>query len=106
MDDIEAAAKTVLQKLAEYHKRASLDDSAEFFPILKTVIAGFVESRQGDPEAQNALKAKMVEFAREEYVKTWMEQVRKREPEAGMEAEAETANERFQWLYETPSEFV
>jgi len=72
--------KSVLRNLFEYYELNSLDDEAEYFPLLKTIITGVIAPLDNPKEKEN-VKKQLTDFAKDEYIKTWIQNIDEDEDE-------------------------
>lgn len=91
--------KLILQKYSSLADRNKLDDESEYFPALKIIIEGVVESYDGPTQNKECIKKEMVDCARQLYVDTWLKYAKEDEKKPDIEEETKDAIERFNELY-------
>jgi len=90
--------KSVLGELFEYNKSALMDDEAEFFPLLSTIINGVIATLVNPTEREN-VKHCLTDFVRDEYIKTWIQNIDEDEGEPNIDKETKEAAKYFDNSY-------
>lgn len=89
----------MLQKYSDFADKNSLDDESEYFPILKIIIVGIVESYNGTTQNKEFLEKELVDYIKKLYVDRWLEYAKEDEIKPDIEDETNDAIERFNELY-------
>lgn len=92
--------KSIMDELFKFTETHTLDDRTEFFPLLRVVLTGAVNS---DPEHQKEIHETVIEYCRDKYVKLWMKQaLENTSPDEGLDLQGEIndASKHFRkmWL--------
>ena len=90
--------ESVLRELFEYNESALMDDEAEFFPLLKTIINGVIATLDNPTEKGN-VKHCLTAFVRDEYIKTWIQNAKDDEDEPDIKQETKEAAKYFDNSY-------
>jgi len=91
--------KSLLKKYSEFADKNSLDDESEYFPVLKIIIDGVVESYNGSAQDKDYIEKELVDHVKQLYVGTWLKYAREDEKEIDIEEETNDAIKRFNKLY-------
>lgn len=91
--------KLILQKYSSFADKNRLDDESEYFPALKIVIEGVVESFDGTTQDKESIKKELVDRAKHLYIDSWLKYAKEDEDAPDIEEETIDAIERFNELY-------
>ncbi len=91
--------KAVLKELSEYNKKDSMDDENEYFPIIKVIIAGIVNSYNGPRSDKDRIGNELLDFIKQLYINMWLEYANEEEDEPDIEQETKNAIETFNERY-------
>jgi hypothetical protein len=91
--------QSILKKYSEFADKNTLDDEDEYFPTLKIIIEGVVESYNGAPHDKDSIGKKLADYAKQLYVDTWLKYAKEDVEEPDIEEETLDAMERFNKLY-------
>ena len=91
--------KSVLKKYSEFADKNTLDDKYEYFPALKIIIDGVVESYNGSTQDKDYIEKELVDYVKRLYVGTWLKYAKEDQEEPDIEEETNDAIERFNELY-------
>ena len=89
---------SVLQKYADYAKQNSLDDESEYFPTIKVIIKGIIESFEGPKSEKDSLECTLIEYMRQKYVADWIEYAKEDDENPNLEKETKDALKQFNKL--------
>ena len=90
--------KSIIKKFFDYCGDESLDDETEFFPVLKIIIAGIVESLKKGSQ-KKVLKKELKEYSKQLYVSFWLFNTEEDEGDIDTECEKAEAICNFEKLY-------
>ena len=90
--------KAVLRTLFEYNESALMDDEAEFFPLLNTIINGVIAALH-DPKEKENVKNCLTDFVRDEYIKIWIQNAKNDEDNPNINKESKEAAKYFDNSY-------
>lgn len=99
MDTHLKIGKLILQKYSSFADKNRLDDESEYFPTLKIIIAGVVESYDEPAQNKESIKNELVDRAKQLYVDTWLKYAKEDGEDPDIEEETIDAIERFNELY-------
>ena len=71
--------KSILKKFSDFAHDNSLDDEAEYFPVLRIMIEGVIYSFDGPISDKNKIKIKLIEFSKQLYVDQRLQNAREDE---------------------------
>ncbi|MEK9179697.1 MAG: hypothetical protein AAB893_04490 [Patescibacteria group bacterium] len=91
--------KSILKKYSEFADKNTLDDEYEYFPALKIIIDGVVESYSGSTQNKEYIEKELVDCVKQLYVGTWLKYAKEDQKEPDIEKETNDAIERFNELY-------
>lgn len=91
--------KSILKKYSEFADKNTLDDECEYFPALKIIINGTVESYNRSTQDKESIEKELIDFVKQLYVSTWLKYAKEDEKEPNIEEETNDAIERFNELY-------
>ncbi len=90
--------KSIIKKFVDYYKAVELDDETEFFPILKVIISGIVDSLENKSEKME-IEKQLKEFAKQLYIDLWLTYAKEDKPDIDIEFEGKEAIKTFERLY-------
>ncbi len=96
--------KTILRKYSAFAHKNTLDDANEYFPVVKIIIDSLADSYDGSKQDKDFIKKKLINFAKQLYVDSWLDYAREDEDKPDIEKETTDAIERFNELYLIKSE--
>ncbi len=92
--------KSIISKLADYTNKVTLDDESEYFPILKIIINGVVETHK-DSEEKETIRTELINYAKELYVSSWLRCAKEDEENPNIEKETNDAIKQFNNIYDS-----
>jgi len=90
--------KIIIKKYSDYAEKNTLDDECEYFPTLTIIIDGVVESFDGSTQNKESIKKDLVDFAKQLYVDSWLQNAKEDQEEQDIE-ETNDAIKTFNKLY-------
>jgi hypothetical protein len=91
-------SKSIIKRLFEYNETNHLDDEIEFFPFLKIIIGGTLDTCNTSEE-QRDVEKQLTEYAIQCYVSSWISQAREDEEEIDEVHEKREALKNFKNIY-------
>ncbi len=98
MEEQVKIGKSIIKKFVDYYKAVGLDDETEFFPILKVIISGIVDSLENKSEKME-IEKQLKEFAKQLYIDLWLTYAKEDKPDIDIEFEGKEAIKTFERLY-------
>ncbi|MFN3481194.1 MAG: hypothetical protein ACK415_12535 [Thermodesulfovibrionales bacterium] len=93
--------KRILKKYSEFADDNTLDDEEEYFPVLKIIIDGVLESYNGSAQDKEYIERELVNHVKQLYVDTWLKYAKEDEKDPDIEKETREAIKSFNKLYLT-----
>ena len=94
---------TILEKYIAHAHKNSLDDESEYFPVLKIIIRGVVESYNGSDNDRKIIGHTLVEFVKQDYINIWIKNAKKDEDNHDIKEETKDAQKQFKIFYNKKS---
>lgn len=90
--------KSIIRRFFDYYENLGLDDETEFFPILKIIIWGVVDSFKNDSQ-RLSIEKELKEYSKELYISSWLLHAEEDEEEIDVEYERKAAIRQFENIY-------
>lgn len=98
MDTHIKIGKAILDKYAKYAETEVIDDRAEYFPTVKVIIEGIVETVESSKEKET-VQSILIDHVKQDYVSLWLKHSAEDDEESDIDYETKRANEVFNNLY-------
>jgi hypothetical protein len=98
MDNHIKIGKSILDQYARYAEIEVIDDRAEYFPTVKVIIKGIVESLESRKEKET-IQSTLIDYVKEKYVSLWLKHAAEDEEDPDIDHEKESAAEEFDRFY-------
>lgn len=98
MDTHIKIGKAILDKYANYAEIEVIDDRTEYFPTVKVIINGIVETLESNKEKEN-IQSIFVDYVKGKYISLWLKHAAEDEEDPDIDYEKERATEEFDRLY-------
>jgi len=90
--------KSIIRRFFDYYEDVGLDDETEFFPILKIIIWGVVDSSKNDSRSLD-IEKELKEYSKQLYISLWILHAEEDEEEIDIEYERKAAIRQFENIY-------
>lgn len=90
--------QSIIKNFFDYYENNSLDDESEFFPILKIIIWGIIDTC-GTSKEKQYLENRLKDYAKQLYVSLWIIHAEEDEEEVDIEYEKKEAIRNFEEIY-------
>lgn len=97
-DTIVKLGRSIIDRAFRYYEIQHLDDETEFFPFLKVIILGILDSVE-DEIQKKELKDNFKDYARELYVSLWLKHAEEDEEDINPSEEKKAAIKEFERIY-------
>ena len=98
MDDYIKIGKSILDKYAEYAETETIDDGAEYFPTVKVIIEGIVDTIESANENEK-VESILTDHVKQGYVALWIKHTKEDEEDPDIEYEESRARSAFDRFY-------
>lgn len=88
----------ILDKYANYAETEVIDDRAEYFPTVKVIIQGIVETVESKEE-KDAIQSLLIDHVKQSYVALWLKNAIQDEEDPDIDYEEHRAIREFERLY-------
>ena len=105
MEEYIKIGKSVIQKYYDYSVKNMIDDATEYFPTLKTIINGIVESIPSANE-KSKIKKYLRSFSKELYLDMWVKQAQEDEDFPDIEEERKIADKEFEKFFNRKKDWI
>jgi len=92
--------KAILDQYANYAEIEVIDDQAEYFPTVKVIIKGIVETLESKKEKET-IQSILIDHVKQKYVSLWLEHASEGEEEPDIDYEKKSASIEFDRFYYT-----
>ena len=90
--------KSILNKYSEYAEKEFIDDRAEYFPTVRVIIEGIIETLESQTEKEK-IKSNLIDHVKNQYVSLWLKHAAEDEEDSDIEYETKRASKEFDRLY-------
>ena len=90
--------KTILNKYSEYAETEVIDDEAEYFPTMKVIIEGIIETVESSVEKEE-IQSVLIDHVRQNYVSLWLKHATEDDEDPDIHYEKNRASREFDRLY-------
>lgn len=90
--------KSILDQYSKYAETEVIDDEAEYFPTVKVIIEGIIETLESRQEKEN-INSALMDHVKQHYVSLWLKHATEDEENPDLDYERKRASKEFDRLY-------